>query len=236
MTVLKNNHSERFAVGYLRCSTSDQAIDGVSLPTQRAKIEAAVTAKSLQLLHIYEDAGISGASAAKRPGLQEALAAACKHKAALTVYSLSRLARSTKDAIAISERLEKAGADLVSLTENIDTTTAAGKMVFRMLAVLAEFERDTVSERTVAAMGYKRSQGYRISRHVPFGYRLGGNAKLVAHGPEQATLAKIRQMHGRGRSLRQICRYLTRKGVPTKRGGGAWYPSTVRGILARPNA
>jgi DNA invertase Pin-like site-specific DNA recombinase len=68
------------------------------------------------------------------------LAAACERKAALIVYSLSRLARSTKDAIAISERLAKNGADLVSLSERIDTTTAAGKIVFRMLAVLAEFE------------------------------------------------------------------------------------------------
>lgn len=69
---------------------------------------------------------------------------------------MSRLARSTRDAITTSERLDKAGAALVSLSEKIDTTTAAGKMVFRMLAVLAEFERDQISERTTTAMQHKK--------------------------------------------------------------------------------
>ena len=67
------------------------------------------------------------------------------------------------DALVISERLERAGADLVSLSEKIDTTTAAGKMVFRMLAVLSEFERDQLSERTAAAMAAER----RPRRAVP---------------------------------------------------------------------
>jgi DNA invertase Pin-like site-specific DNA recombinase len=86
----------------------------------------------------------------------------------LVFYSLSRLARSTKDAIAISERLSRAGADLVSLSEKIDTTSAAGKMIFRLLAVLAEFERDLISERTKAALSVKREKRERISA----GFRL----------------------------------------------------------------
>jgi site-specific DNA recombinase len=85
----------------------------------------------------FEDAGLSGSRADNRPALQSALTEACRRKAALVVYSLSRLARSTTGAIKISERLNKSGADLVSLSEHIDTTSAAGKMVFRLLAVLA---------------------------------------------------------------------------------------------------
>lgn len=92
------------------------------------------------------DAGLSGKRADNRPELQKALDAVTKCSGVLLVYSLSRLARSTKDTLAISDRLEKADADLVSLSERIDTTSAAGKMVFRMLAVLAEFERDLVSD------------------------------------------------------------------------------------------
>ncbi len=56
----------------------------------------------------------------------------------------------------LAEKLDKAGADLVSLSERIDTTTAAGKMVFRMLAVLNEFERDQISERTSAILQHKK--------------------------------------------------------------------------------
>src|SRR5690348_16798834 len=108
------------AVGYARVSTDMQASDGVSLDAQKAKIRAWCEANGYTLAGLHVDAGLSGCRSDNRPGLQEALAAACKRKAALVVYSLSRLARSTKDAIAISERLAKNGADLVSLSERID--------------------------------------------------------------------------------------------------------------------
>jgi DNA invertase Pin-like site-specific DNA recombinase len=90
--------------------------------------------------------GLSGTKA-DRPGLAAALSAVCKGDA-LVVYSLSRLARSTAHTLQVSDYLEWVGADLVSLSEKIDTTSASGKMVFRLLAVLAEFERDLISERT----------------------------------------------------------------------------------------
>ena len=67
---------------------------------------------------LHADEGLSGKSAANRPALRAALDQACTGKAALVVYSLSRLARSTRDALSISERLAKAGADLVSLSES----------------------------------------------------------------------------------------------------------------------
>ncbi|MEE9311133.1 MAG: recombinase family protein [Planctomycetota bacterium] len=82
------------------------------------------------------------------------------------VYSLSRLCRSTKDAINISEQLDKSGADLVSLSERLDTTSASGKMIFRMLAVLSEFERDQISERTKAALAHKKSLGQRVGHRL----------------------------------------------------------------------
>ena len=78
---------------------------------------------------------------------------------ALVSYSLSRLARSTKDALVIGEAVVKKKADMVSLTEQIDTTTAAGKMMFQMLSVLAEFECNLVAERTTNALQYKKRTG-----------------------------------------------------------------------------
>ena len=143
------------AVGYVRVSTELQAQEGISLDAQQAKIRAWCDANGYALIYIYVDAGLSGSRSDNRPGLQRALEAACRPNTALVVYSLSRLARSTKDAILLSERLAKGGADLVSLSERIDTTTAAGKMVFRMLAVLSEFERDLLSERTKTAIVYE---------------------------------------------------------------------------------
>jgi len=127
-------------------------LEGVSLEAQQERIRAWVTANGYELGEIHFDAGMSGKRADNRPGLQAALADVCRERGALVVYSLSRLARSTKDAIGIAERLDRAHADLVSLTERIDTTSATGKLVFRILAVLSEFERDLISERTTTVL------------------------------------------------------------------------------------
>ena len=149
------------AIGYIRVSTDGQATDGVSLEAQEAKIRAWGDLNGYEIVSIHVDAGLSGKRADNRPALQEALSR-CAKGSALVVYSLSRLARSTKDTLEIADRLAGTGADLVSLSERIDTTTASGKMVFRMLAVLAEFERDQVSERTRFAMAHKKGNGERV--------------------------------------------------------------------------
>ncbi|HOT50313.1 MAG TPA: recombinase family protein [Candidatus Hydrogenedentes bacterium] len=221
------------AIGYVRVSTEGQAVDGVSLDAQRARIAAWCDANGYELAAVHVDAGISAKRADNRPGLQAALAEVCKERGALVVYSLSRLARSTKDAIGISERLEKAGADLVSLSERIDTTSAAGKMVFRMLAVLAEFERDLVSERTTAAMAHLRQQSKRVSRHMPFGYDLAADGEsLTENAREQEAIRMMRDLRADGKSLRDIARTLESQGIVAKN-GGAWSAKVINGILER---
>jgi DNA invertase Pin-like site-specific DNA recombinase len=223
------------AVGYVRVSTADQADSGLSLEAQEGRIRAWCDANGYTLETIRVDAGLSGKRADNRPGLQRALDVACRTQGtALVVYSLSRLARSTKDAIGIAERLDKAGADLVSLSERIDTTSAAGKMVFRMLAVLAEFERDLVSERTIAALAVKRANGQRIGA-LPYGYDLADDsATLVDNPAEQAVIRDIRAMRAGGMKLKQIAAELTARGVPTKTGKSSqWTHQAVARILDR---
>ncbi len=219
------------AVGYVRVSTERQASEGVSLEAQRERIEGWATANGLTLAACYVDAGLSGGRADNRPGLQAALVDACKRRAPLVVYSLSRVARSTRDALTIAERLEKSGADLVSLSEAIDTTSAAGKMVFRMLAVLAEFERDLCSERTTSALAFKRRQGLRISGKIPYGYRLEGK-DLVEVPAEQEAIRLILEWRARGISLRAIAAELEARQVTRQNGSTSW-PSNVVLMIAR---
>lgn len=221
------------AIGYCRVSTQAQSKDGVSLDAQQERIRAWAMANGYKLGEIYLDAGLSGKRADNRPGLQAALANVCKGGGALVVYSLSRLARSTKDAISIAERLDKAGADLVSLTERIDTTSAAGKMVFRMLAVLSEFERDLISERTTTALAHKQGQGERVSRHIPYGWNLAGDGvALVENATEQVGLAFVRQLRSEGWTLRAIAGELNSRGMPAKQ-GGTWTHQSVASVLRR---
>jgi site-specific DNA recombinase len=221
-------------VGYIRVSTIGQADEGVSLDAQEEKIKMWASLYDSHLLDVHKDAGVSGKAAGNRPGLEAAVAQACKNHARLVVYSLSRLGRSASDIFAISQRLSKAKADLVSVTEHIDTNTAAGKMVFRMLAVLSEFERDSVSERTRSAMDYKRAQGKRISRYLPFGYDLAeDNETLVPNRKELYTVKTILQMRDDGHTLQEICDDLKRRHRLNKSGKPVWYPSVVRGIIQR---
>lgn len=238
------------AVGYVRVSTEAQASEGVSLEAQKAKIEAWCLANGARLIALHVDAGLSGGRADNRPELQKALDAVCdaggserkpgrrKSQATdppgrvLVVYSLSRLARSVRDTIAISERLSLAHADLVSLSEKIDTTSAAGKMVFRMLAVLAEFERDLVSERTQLALQHKRGRRERVGA-VPFGFDLGDDGvRLIENPDQQRIIARIGELRGLGMSSRKIAAMLEADGVPAK-GGSRWHHRTVLNLLQR---
>ena len=221
------------AVGYCRVSTQEQSKEGVSLDAQQDRIRAWSKANGYELVQIYVDAGISGKRADNRPGLQAALEEVCKESWALVVYSLSRLARSTKDAITIAERLSKSGAALISLTEHLDTKSAAGKMVFRMLAVLSEFERDLVSERTTTALAHKRRQGKRVSRYLPYGWDLAPDrTSLVENLLEQKVICVVRKCREDGWSLRGIARELDQRGVPAKH-GGKWSHQTIVSILRR---
>ena len=220
------------AIGYVRVSTEEQAREGVSLGAQEEKIRAWADLNGYGLSTIYSDAGISGKRADNRDGLQGALSTISKGDA-LVVYSLSRLARSTKDTLEMSEYLTKKEADLVSISEKIDTTTAAGKMVFRMLAVLNEFERDQVSERTVLALQHKKAKGEKTGGDVPYGYDVDESGRLVVNEAEQKALLLIRRLRRKGGSLRAICRELEAEGYRTKRGLCRWHPQSVSQILKR---
>ena len=221
------------AIGYVRVSTEQQATEGVSLEAQAARIRAYAALNELDLAAIYTDAGLSGKRSDNRPQLQAALDHATRIGGVLVVYSLSRLARSTRDTLAIAERLEKGNADLASLSEKIDTTTAAGKMVFRMLAVLAEFERDQISERTTTAMRHKKRNGERVGK-IPFGYDLAADGvQLIPNAAEQAVLELVDQLREAGESMRQIAAELTRRQIMTKDGRSQWTHSTIQGILNR---
>jgi len=217
------------AIGYIRVSTQGQADEGVSLEAQRAKIEAWCNLNDAELVAVCEDAGVSGASMNGRDGLHAALKATTKGMA-LVCYSISRIARSTRDMLEIAERLNTRGSDLVSVTEKIDTTTAAGRMVFKMLAVLADFERDQIGERTKMALAHKRNMG-EVYAATPFGFD-AIDGRLVEVKKEAMVIADILRMREAGSSLAEIAESLNARGVEGKR-GGRWYASTVRYLINR---
>ena len=220
------------AVGYTRVSSIGQVTDGVSLDAQQARIRAWALVNDAELVHIYSDEGISGFKG-DRLELLKALAYVVQNGATLIVYSLSRLSRSTRDTLDIADKLEKAGSDLVSLSEKIDTTTAAGKMVFRMLAVLNEFERDQISDRTKAALSYKKANKEKTGGICPFGYT-EKDGLLMDHKKEQGVISHILDLHGMGLNYSNIAKELNDNNCKTKM-GKKWYAQTVKNIIMYKN-
>lgn len=219
------------AIGYVRVSTEKQVDEGVSLDAQINKIKAWASLNDYELIHIYKDEGISGASLDKREGMTKALSEV-KKGMAFVCYSLSRISRDTVDTIKISRIIEKTGADLVSLSEKIDTTGASGKMIFNMLAVLNQFERDQVSERTQAAMQFKKSEDQAYSP-TPYGYLRQGS-KLIINSEEASNILRIKMMYEKGIGYTEIARILNSENIPTKT-GKSWRANTVYYLLQRSN-
>lgn len=218
------------AIGYVRVSTEKQASEGVSLEAQQARIESWCAANDYELVRVYVDAGISGKRMDTRKELLAALAS-LKKGMALVSYSLSRLARSTKDAIAIGETVANKKADLVSLSEQIDTTTAAGKMMFQMMAVLAEFERNLVAERTTNALQHKKRTGQKYTNQTPYGFQ-AIEGRLVEVEQETMIVAEIQAARSSGSTLQAIADSLNGRGIPTKT-GKQWQPATIHLLLKR---
>ncbi len=228
-----SQNSAKRAVGYVRVSTEEQATEGVSLDVQRARISDHRRLHEHRLVEVHADEGRSAKRTDNRPGLAAALDQACSCSGVLVVYSLSRLARSTRDAIEITERLEQAGADLVSITERIDTTTGIGRFFFTTMAALAQLERDQISERTTAALAHKRHKKQRVSGQIPFGYDLADDGvHLVVNRGEQGAIRRIRRLRQTGMSSRNLIAELERQGI-TPKGCGRWHPKVILQLCGR---
>jgi DNA invertase Pin-like site-specific DNA recombinase len=137
-------------IGYARVSTHEQTLN-----LQRDALEKAECSK------IFTDV-ISGAKA-ERKGLDEALAYV-RNGDTLVVWRLDRLGRSLPHLIATLTGLEERGIGFKSLTENIDTTTSGGKLIFHIFGALAEFERNLIRERTTAGLMAARARGRKGGR------------------------------------------------------------------------
>lgn len=218
------------AVGYIRVSTEEQANSGVSLDAQKAKLEAYAALYDIDLVGIEIDAGVS-AKTLNRPGLQSALARLNSGSAqALVVVKLDRLTRRVADLDTLIENYFGAKFTLMSVSEQIDTSSAAGRLVLNVLTSVAQWERETTSERTKTALAHKKTQGQHVGS-AGFGYKVI-DKKLQKVTQEQSTIAVIQQMKKAGSTLQAIADHLNANGYQTQR-GGTWYPTTVVNILKR---
>lgn len=233
MTTPRTNEPSRTrTVAYIRVSTDKQAEHGVSLDAQRAKIDAYAALYDLTLVDVVIDAGIS-AKSLDRPGLARALDMLRTGAAdALLVVKLDRLTRSVRDLGDLVDRYFAGGKwALLSVGEQIDTRSAAGRLVLNVLASVAQWEREAIGERTKAALAHKRSCGERVGS-VAYGYALAADGvHLEPRADEQAVLAEARKLRAAGLSLRAVAAELAALGF-APRSGVSFAPTQIARMVA----
>lgn len=224
--------SRTLTVAYLRVSTDKQADRGVSLDAQRAKVLAYAELYDLELVDVVVDAGLS-ASNLERPGLQHALSTLKRGKAdALLVVKLDRLTRSVRDLADLVDAYFSKRSALLSVSEQIDTRSAAGRLVLNVLSSVGQWEREAIGERTSAAMQHLAAQGrFTGGATAPYGHALADDGKtLVRVDAEQAVMSKARELRAAGLSLRAIGATLDERGHRA-RSGRPFAPAQVARLL-----
>jgi DNA invertase Pin-like site-specific DNA recombinase len=148
---------------YLRVSTGEQ-----NVATQRRDLEAAAAQRGWVVVATYEDNGISGSKGRdKRPGLDRLLKDATRGRFDVAMaWSVDRIGRSLADLVGSLQELHAAGVDLFLHQQALDTTTPAGRAMFGMLGVFAEFERSMIVTRVNAGIARARERGTKSGRPI----------------------------------------------------------------------
>lgn len=225
-------------LAYVRVSTTEQSVDGMSIDAQLARIRAWADAVGAVIVEEIVDAGVSGTKPLKaRPGgarIDKLLASTKPTVDSIVVVRLDRLGRDAAESLSLFKRFRTGKLGLVSVSDQVDLSSAHGRAMAGVAAVFAELERALISARTVEALAELRRQG-RAWNHPPLGWRVEGGV-LVPDSAEQVTVELIKTLRADGHSYRTIAMYLTAAGATTKR-GGQWAAATVRSaLLAQPTA
>ena len=175
---------------YVRVSTDHQ-----SVKNQEIELQVAAERHGWQVVSVYRDQGISGAKGRdKRPGLDKLLQAVARKEFDLVAaWSVDRLGRSLIDLVGILQEFHAKHVDLYLHQQGIDTTTPAGKAMFQMMGVFAEFERSMIHERVMAGLARARAEGTQLGRPA----KVAGNAAMVK---------ALRAARAAGKSIRTIAR------------------------------
>jgi DNA invertase Pin-like site-specific DNA recombinase len=146
---------------YLRVST-----DGQTVENQLRELNAVAQASGWDIVQIYKDEGISGSKGRdKRPGLDTLLQDSVRRKFDLVAaWSVDRLGRSLPHLLSFLDEIHANGIDLYLHKQGLNTTTPAGRAMFQMLGVFAEFERSMIKERVHAGLARAKSSGTQLGR------------------------------------------------------------------------
>lgn len=185
---------------YLRVST-----DGQTVENQRLELEAAAERHGWRIVQVFQDRGISAAKGRdKRPGFDKLLqGVARKDFDLIAAWSVDRLGRSLQDLVGFLGEVHGKGVDLYLHQQGLDTSTPAGKVMFQMMGVFAEFERSMIRERVMAGLKRAKANGKTLGRpkvdtmteaaiRASLKTGMGMHAAREKHGVGMSTVQRIR--------------------------------------------
>ena len=192
MTYRKNTTIKRAAI-YIRVSTDGQTVDN-----QRLELEQAAKSAGWEIVGVYDDNGVSGAKSREQ---REAFDRLCKDATrrkfdVVMSWSVDRLGRSLQDLVAFLSELHAVGVDLYLHQQGIDTTTPAGKAMFQMMGVFAEFERSMIQERVKAGLARVKKHGTKSGKPI-------GRPKVTSQ-VERAVLTAREEGTGKRKIAKQL--------------------------------
>ena len=197
---------------YLRVSTEDQAREGFSLPEQRERLETFCKFKGYEIVDYYKDAGISAKTGNHRPEYDRMLEDGKQGKINMIIaLKLDRITRSTRDWETLMDYLEKYNINIAFVNDDINTTTANGKMVSRIMMSVSQNEIERTSERTIIGLEGAIKQGH-IPARAPLGYK-HIDKKLVPDPLTKDIVIRIYNLYFEGLTYNTIAKLFNKEKV-----------------------
>ena len=206
------------AAPYTRVSTAEQAKEGYSLAAQEKLLRDYCRLKKLEIYDVYSDEGISAKDIAQRPGLMRLMNDARERKFEIVlVWKLTRFSRNLKDLLNLCDELESYGIYLHSYSESFDGKTPTGRLMRGVIGLMAQFEREVLSENVRLGLDERASRGLRTCTNV-LGYDVTRGGGICVNQQEAEIVRFIWQSYIERKCMLEVAALCREKGYRGKRG------------------